>query len=316
MKNPILETKSQRILFSPLNWGFGHVSRSIELIRHLVQNHNKIFVCCNEIQAAIYTQYFFSEEIEIIRFDGYPFSFKAGESFALSLIKSSLSIVQFMKKERKQVEELCKELSIDLVLSDHRYGFKTDKVKSVFITHQLQLPVNKIQVIGNRIHQRLIRKFDEIWIVDEKERPLAGYLSKATDRILNSTFHIGHLSRFSYDCNEEKKNIINYLLIVSGPKEHWQELIQQYEKQFSKEEVLVLMPFKQDLNLPIKWKIHIATNWVESDRLIIGAENILGYCGYSTLMDLKTLNKSAKFLIPCKGQLEQEYLYKYNLLSK
>jgi predicted glycosyltransferase len=50
---------------------------------------------------------------------------------------------------------------------------------------------------------------------------------------------------------------------------------------------------------------------MNNDDLFFESETIISRTGYSTLMDLKILNKKA-ILYPTKGQKEQEYLAKIN----
>lgn len=48
-------------------------------------------------------------------------------------------IIAAIKNEKKMVSIWCKKYKIDLIISDNRYGFFNEKIKSVFITHQLQI---------------------------------------------------------------------------------------------------------------------------------------------------------------------------------
>ncbi len=49
--------KNERILFSPLNWGWGHVSRSIAMLQVLIANKNQITIACAAEQRKIYEEY-------------------------------------------------------------------------------------------------------------------------------------------------------------------------------------------------------------------------------------------------------------------
>jgi predicted glycosyltransferase len=58
---------------------------------------------------------------------------------------------------------------------------------------------------------------------------------------------------------------------------------------------------------PVPENIKVILDWKQADAEILSAETIISRNGYSTLMDLKFLNKKV-ILIPTPGQLEQEYL--------
>ena len=71
----------KRILFSPLNWGYGHVARSIQIIDELIKNHNTIYIACSESQYNIYLNYFSSNQFTWILHIDYPFNFKGNGYF-------------------------------------------------------------------------------------------------------------------------------------------------------------------------------------------------------------------------------------------
>jgi predicted glycosyltransferase len=58
----------------------------------------------------------------------------------------------------------------------------------------------------------------------------------------------------------------------------------------------------------IRFYNHLPTDELEKE--ITSAEFVIARCGYSTVMDLVTLNKKA-VLVPTPGQPEQEYLGKH-----
>ena len=69
------QISNAKIIFSPLNWGMGHVSRSIPILQQLLQQNNSIIVFCSAEQERIYTEYF--NELHYERHEPYDFSFQA-----------------------------------------------------------------------------------------------------------------------------------------------------------------------------------------------------------------------------------------------
>ena len=294
------EIIEKRILISALNCGMGHVSRSIGLIYQLKTQNNSIFIACSSEQKAIFKQYF--DTVEFIEHKGYPFEFGGNGNFAWDLFKGIFKLKNRMKKEQSELEKMVKKFSIDIVLSDHRYGFYTPLVPSYFITHQFNLPVPWYQRNADRLHKKLMSKFDGVWIMDYPNSELAGKLSqsKSSQRVN----YIGPYSRFSlYDKNQfSVKDKV--LLIASGPKVYAQELVDTYFAKTSSKSVIVIC--SDEIAVPQDAE-KISGQWRLQDEIILQAKKIISRSGYSTIMDLEVL-KCDSDLIPTPGQSEQIYL--------
>lgn len=294
------QINNQRILLSFLNWGKGHLSRSIGICRKLSAQNNTLYIACTEDDFAIVQQYVLP--LNHIPFSGYPFNFKEQSNFTVDLWKSRKALSQFMLLEQKNVEEIVKQHQIDLVLSDHRYGFKSQKIPSIFITHQVNLPLKWWQFPAQLIHHKWMKSFDGIWIMDDHKKSLAGKLSANTQ--FKNHEYIGHFSRFNKEkCKEKTIN----LGVCNGPFPYNKQLLEQLI-QNNKLDVIIT-----DLSSTDKRVIN-PKNWIESDEYFYQAKCIYGYCGYSTLMDSKLLECETQ-LIPTKGQLEQEYLYQLHKMN-
>jgi hypothetical protein len=160
------------------------------------------------------------------------------------------------------------------------------------------------------LHQSFIRKFSEVWIIDDQEKRFAGKLSESLGK---RATYIGIHSRFnatSYAPEEIKKEI-ECVLLISGPLEFSLALITHFKKEFNEmkgpkyiigsKEIIPMLP----AHLSEYFKPN--NNWKETDELLLKTKVIMSYCGYSTIMDVEFLQCEAK-LIPTKGQLEQMYL--------
>jgi hypothetical protein len=296
----LTEILGKKILLSPLNWGMGHVSRCIALIEKLKYN-NFIIVACNTQQREILEQY--HSEIEFVELSGYPFQFNERQSFAYSLLKNYNHLAKHMKYEQVQCEIICKKKLVDLVISDHRYGFYSLKTPSVFLTHQVNLPLPRYLQFINSYHLKLVRKFDEIWVVDDPILNLAGKLSSNNETL--NCYNIGLLSRFENQNPLEIKN--GHYLILSGPSAYWEYLINTINLDSFDGIIGPSDGVKLAENLKIP--LHLSSNWKELDHLLLHCTKLSGYIGYTTLMDTYFL-KCDTNLIACPGQLEQKYLEK------
>lgn len=297
------DIKKQRVLLSPLNWGMGHVSRCIGLIDILLRNDNTIFIACSADQQAIFQQYF--KDVTFIDHDGYPFEFGGKGKFSLDLLKSFSALKRRQNEERTQVENYVDFFEIDCVISDHRYGFRSRKVNSIFLTHQLNLPVKWYERWGQNIHINYLRSFDEIWVLDTEDSKYAGKLSRNDAGL--TVQYIGILSRFGRYVLKETKTI-DSLIVVSGPAIYAKQFLEQQLESFKTDEGHnVLIAPKEILEALEIENSHPSNDWLKCDHYFLSSKKLISRSGYSTLMDAICLE------IPCEitatpGQAEQEYL--------
>lgn len=282
-------------MISVLNWGFGHVSRSIGLIRQLQGQGNEVIFAGDEQQAVIIKQYF--PDLKVIEHEGYPFNFRGKGRFAVDLFLSLPRLVKQFTKEKNRAEEIVQREKPDLLISDHRYGFRSDIVPSVFVTHQLQLPIEWYQSAMQLWHKNLINRFETVWVMDTKERKLAGKLSAS--RGYDNVLYIGPYSRFM-DGTETGDKTVDTVLIASGPDIYAQQLVDLYAKPG------VIVVCADSIRTP-EGVARFSGDWLKQDELIRSAKHIISRSGYSTIMDAQFLDASFK-IIPTPGQREQEYL--------
>jgi predicted glycosyltransferase len=181
----------------------------------------------------------------------------------------------------------------------------------VYITHQINVLAGFWTPITSWVHQRIIQKFDECWIPDEENSRFSGKLSQSSKK-LNQRF-IGVLSRFEKK-NHEKS--IDLLIVLSGPEPNRSQLEEKLIDKFSTTELNVCFVQGNVTSQRKEQNVGNLTliNYVLSEELEIllnTAKYVICRSGYSSIMDLAALGKSA-LLIPTKGQTEQEYLAKYH----
>lgn len=282
--------RNKKVLYGCLDWGSGHVSRSIPIILQLEAQGNDVFFCGSADQVAILRQYGFSGTFLELPPTG--FRFKGDGNFVREALRNAFTLRKAVRRERKRTLHLVREHGIDLVVSDHRYGLHAHGIPTIFLTHQVQLPPGTHK-LAQRIHRMWRDRFETIWILDNPDSRLAGALSVSCANSL----YIGHASRFALTGGAAwQKGCIT--AIASGPEPYRGQLKATFERLASRS--------------PLKWRILCgAEDWHEADRAIGEAEWVISRNGYSTLMDLKVLGKQA-ILIPTPGQGEQQYLAKIN----
>jgi len=301
------EIQNQRILFSALNWGMGHVSRSIPLIHQLNNQDNILFIACSPAQQKIFEAYF--DNLNFIHHEDYPFQFNGRGNFSFDLLLSLPQLSKRLFQEKKEVENLIHKYKIDVCISDHRYGFYSNNITSIFITHQVQIALPKQLNWLNYPHHRLMKKFHFIWVLDDKKSKIAGKLSLNND--FKELHYIGIQSRFSLYPLLDKEDYT--VVIVSGPspckEQFFKEELKKAKKRETKTHFISPNIKYYEKGIPNQVIINNNLNWRESDEIILKAKKVISRSGYSTIMDIHFL-KCESVLSPTKGQYEQEYLAK------
>ena len=233
-----------------------------------------------------------------------------GKNLRYKLLVKIPSVISASKKEQKIVEQLIKKENIIGIISDNRFGVYNKQIPSVYITHQLKVFSGITTWITSKIHQKIIKKFDECWIPDIKGEPnYSGELGHLEKHNLNLKY-VGVLSRFTYQKLEIKYNL---LVVLSGP-EPQRSLLENkllVELKNYKGNVLFVRGVLAEKKIAASSNIEIVNYLLTKDleRAMNQSEIVLARSGYSTILDLAVLGKKA-FFIPTPGQYEQEYLAK------
>lgn len=307
MLHKLQDIKDKRVLISPLNWGLGHVTRIVPVINHLLDLKNEVLICCNSDQEEFLRQFFPS--LWYIPHDGYPFKFKGKGEFEKDIFRSYFNLKKRLSKELKEVQLYVDKFTPDVLISDQRYGFRNKKVKSIFITHQINLPVKGIARFAQLQNRWMIDCFDEVWVADDLMNSLAGQLSKT--KRTDAKF-IGSLSRFESSESAADTEKYKYLGIISGPQPYsdhfFEDVLNKFSKVDGKTAIVVGHKMKEEkYSILRNCDVIIQPSFIQLQRLLAQSDKIVSRCGYSTLMDLNELGKEA-VLIGTKGQAEQEYL--------
>jgi len=301
---------NKNILIAPLNWGLGHASRCIPIIRQQVKENNRVIIASDGESLLLLQKEF--PELESIELPSYSVNYPRGRQLIWHLLKMSRRILCTIKKENSVLDDIVEKYNLDLIISDNRFGMYHKGVLSVYITHQTNIQAGKFSIIANKVHQYYTKRFNEVWIPDfDSDLSLAGDLSTSPQEQVSK--HIGPLSRFVYDDSIKEKNKL--LILLSGPEPQRSLLEDIITSQLEdiEIEVTMVLGIVEDFE-HITSKDNITTyNFLKSndlEREMRESSLIISRSGYSTIMDLHALKKKA-FFIPTPGQDEQEYLAKY-----
>ncbi len=299
---------NKKIIVAPLNWGLGHASRCVPIIRFLAANKYIPIIASDGIALAFLRKEF--PDIESIKLPSYGISYT--KNLKASLLMQIPKIVKAVRKEQKVIQNYIKKnTDVVGVISDNRFGVRSNTIASVYITHQINVFSGLTTVISSKIHQKLIKKFDECWIPDSVDNQLSGALSQSRSQNTHLKY-IGALSRFK---KEKLPKINDVLVILSGVESQRKSLEEKMLLEFKNYRgKVVLVQGKIEKEQRVKNQYGIKTyNYLLSSDLekeINQSALIICRSGYSSIMDLAVLDKKA-FFIPTSNQPEQEYLATY-----
>lgn len=309
----------QKVLVAPLDWGLGHATRDISIIRALLANGYTVLIAAEGGQANLLQTEFPS--LQILPLAGYRVQYsKSKWGLLFKILQQLPRLGRIIKEEYQWLERIIDEHHIDLVISDNRFGLHTKKIPCIFITHQLTVkaPFGWVERMIQRINYRYIDQFDCCWVPDAAGNAnVAGILSHPAQLPAAKLFYTGLLSRFHLQSAVKK---YDYCILLSGPEPQRTVLEKKILRDIIsvKGNLLLLRGkpgSKEVLKVPanVDVKNHLPT--AEMQQAFLQSEYIVCRGGYTSLMELLTLQKKM-ILIPTPGQTEQEYLAKKLMAEK
>lgn len=305
----------KRVLVAPLDWGLGHATRCIPVIRKLLGRSCEVIIAGSGASLALLQKEF--PRLSCYQLSPYAPAYPSTGSMVWAMAAQLPKFIRTIRKEHDELQALITRHKIEVVISDNRYGCWTKKVPCIFITHQSNILMPKrfgwMAPVVRRLNHRMMNRFSRCWIPDYPgEYSLAGDLiSFGTSMKEDHIRYVGLLSRFSSSVKKEKK--YDVLCIFSGPEPQrtvLENLVVKQVEDFNGR-VLIVRGVVNDGHSPLKTKAAVADYMTSTDlqTAIESSEVILARSGFSTLMDLSRLSAHAIF-IPTPGQTEQEYLAK------
>lgn len=317
-KNINIKSKGLKILIAPLEWGLGHATRCIPIIKELINQNCDVFIAAEGVTHSLLKHEF--PELSFLPLVGYRIKYSRKKYFLPWKMLTQFPKIAFtIYKEHQWLKETVKKYKIDGIISDNRFGMFHSKIPSIYITHQLLIKTGNAftEGIAQQIHYYFINKYTACWVPDFKEFGLAGELSHPK-KVPKNTKYIGALSRLEWYANIIKYDL---MISISGPEPQRtifeQQILNELKTYSGKVLYIRGLPEKsEDLNHEnsfVEIKNHLSANLF--NEAMLQSEMIISRCGYTTIMDLIKLQKKA-ILIPTPGQTEQEYLANYLMANK
>jgi predicted glycosyltransferase len=314
-KNFNRKTVHPRILVVPLDWGLGHATRCIPIIKELLNNDCEVLIGAEGPQRFLLQKEF--PLLACLPVPVYNMWYSRRKSFFILTILFQLpKLFLAIYKEHAWLKKVVKEERIDAVISDNRFGLYHATIPAAYITHQLLIKTGNpfIEKITQQLHYRFIKKYTACWVPDvEKEPSLGGTLSHP-HKLPPTVKYLGCLSRFEKISRIEKK--YDLLILLSGPEPQrtlFEQLLLEQLPAFKGKVLFVRgLPADQILDKEQNDNLQIV-NHLPSSELNIAiqqSELVISRSGYTTVMDLVKLQHKA-IMVATPGQTEQEYLSKH-----
>ena len=302
------ETK-KNILVNVLNWGLGHAVRSSVIIRRLKEDGHRVYIASDGIALRFLQKEF--PELPSYELPAYGIDYKRS-SILLNVLVKTPKILGAIIKEKHITNQLCKSLDIDLLISDNRLACYNNKVESIYISHQLELPIQNriLAFFANGVHRLFIRQYHHCCIPDLiGHLKLAGRLSQASS--IKKVTYLGILSELKTNSIEKD---IPVLAVLSGPepqRSHLEQLLIQESKALRIQLTIIRgTDRKQATNSHEYLSSYDLLDRKEIQHLMDRSEIVISRSGYTSLMDIYA-QPTKVFFIPTPGQWEQEYLAKH-----
>jgi hypothetical protein len=304
---------SNVVLYSALDWGLGHCTRGVPLIKALQKAGKKVVIACNPQQ-----QSFFETALEDVSYqmlEGYKIQYFRSIPAWMSIVLQFNKIKTAMKADAAAALKWSTYYQANIIISDNRFTFHVKGKRNIYLTHQVNIRAPLLPRLFRGLlswwHAKYINKFDLLWIVDDEKINLAGELSKP-NRFLKIPYkYTGLLSRLKTITTTGPP--IDLLCLVSGPEPRRSI----FEKRLlampyhGKRKVMVqgltkggAQPLTPEKNSYAHLTDHEMSKALQCSKLIICRS------GYSTLMDLAIVGGTV-LLVPTPGQTEQIYLAKW-----
>ncbi|MCQ2311299.1 MAG: hypothetical protein MJZ64_06090 [Paludibacteraceae bacterium] len=324
-----------KILIAPLNWGLGHATRCVALVRRYMSEGHEV-VLGGDGESLVWLKRYFPN-LRYVELASLELTYSKGKSQVWAMLRALPKLIRFSLEDEARLEQLLRTEPFDLVVSDNRFGLYSQRTRCVYMTHQLWIRLPRfwhwLEPLAARLHAQVYNKYSEVWVPDYEQKGLSGILGhpkKVSDKVK----YIGPLSRFGiYQlCSAQTTMASANNNGISQHQYHVVALLSGLEPQRSifEQQVLAQMAQQTGKHLLVQGKVKkpftklqhgniTVVPWLGDDELaaaLLGAEQIICRSGYSTIMDLERLGVLGKAVFyPTPGQPEQAYLAEIHTLK-
>jgi UDP:flavonoid glycosyltransferase YjiC (YdhE family) len=325
-----------KILIAPLNWGLGHATRCIPLVRQHLEQGDEVVLAGDGDSLLLLQRHF--PQLRVINLPSLELRYTANDQQRGFYLRAIPALLRFTIADHYYLRQQLAIEHFDLIISDNRFGFFTRQTRCVYITHQLYIRLPRrlriFQPLARAVHACIIKRYHEVWVPDYEnmEESLAGELCHG-GRYDAHVKYIGPLSRFASSegtpkelrRNSEETPKPYHAPVAENTEYSVVAILSGLEPQRSIFERAILERYANTSEkvLLVRGKVAEAQTMISRNNITIVASlsdqalldameqatTIIARSGYSTIMDLAVLGLLHKAeLYPTPGQSEQEYL--------
>ena len=133
----VMGDPERTVLVCPLNWGIGHATRCVPVIRKFLEEGFRVVIAADGRPLEFLKKEF--PEVKCIVFPGSMIRYSRGSSMTLKLLVQLPGFFRNIRREHHTLIRLAREEKAGVVVSDNRYGVWSRDCRSILITHQLEL---------------------------------------------------------------------------------------------------------------------------------------------------------------------------------
>jgi UDP-N-acetylglucosamine transferase subunit ALG13 len=311
----------RRILYGVYHWGLGHATRSLGLIRALLERGDHVIVMIQPGPGMRLLQSELGDACEYFPFRDTPAPFSRYPAvFYLRMTASMPWVLAGYRREHRMTEALVAQRHLDCVISDSRLGVWSRAVPSYCIFHSIHQVVPFFSRFTQRVtewgQRHLLREFTRILIPDVAENGgLSGWLGHDPDFDWGAgrLVYIGPLSSVR---RMDVEQDIDVFFSVSGIEPQRSLLEKRVLAPLPKLSGRIVVTLGKPGNGDGRRMLGDATvfDYLGRERqaeMLNRARLVMTRSGYTTLMELAALGRKALF-VPTPGQSEQEYLARFH----
>ena len=317
-----------KIFIAPLNWGLGHATRCIPLIRYYLAQGDEVVLGGDGKSLVLLRRHF--PQLRVVDLPSLELRYTHNHQQRGFYLRAVPALIRFTIADHYYLRQRLAMEHFDLVISDNRFGLFTRQTRCAYITHQLYVRMPKrlklFEPLARVVHACIYKRFNEVWVPDyaDPTNNLSGALSHG-GRFDRHAKYIGPLSRFSNlesgslhlekPTGLQKPEAGHPILAVLSGLEPQRTLFEQALIDRFKDSTQPVLIVRGKIGGPATTtQIGAVTlvphmNDEQLVPLMLQAKKIIVRSGYSTIMDLSVLGLLSKAEFhPTPGQSEQEYL--------
>ncbi len=312
---------ARKILYGVYHWGLGHATRSLGLIRALVERGDAVTIVMAPGAGLTLLRSELGDACAYYPFRDTPAPFSRYPAvFYVRMTAAMPWVLAGYRREHRLAEKLVAERHFDLVVSDSRLGLWSAAVPSYCIFHSIHQRVPFFSRFTERFverHQRdLLAGFTKILVPDVADGGgLSGWLGHdpVFDWGSGRIVYIGPLSSVPrLDLAQD----IDVFFSVSGIEPQRGLLERMVLRALPRLEGKIVVTLGRPRDHGQCRTLDGATVYTYLDRtrqaeMLNRAQVVMTRSGYTTLMELAGLGRKALF-VATPGQSEQEYLARFH----